>query len=233
MRGARDNQRRTRLINQDVVHLVYNREVQKPLALLEMLGKAIVASRGHPHVVTEVVEAEFIIGAVCDIAGIGQLTLGGVHTGLDRADGEPHADVQRPHPFHVAAGEIVVDCDHVYALALEGIEVGWQRGHERFALACDHLGNRTGVQHHSADQLHIVMPHDEKSSARFPANGKGLNQDVVERFTSCQAAAEFTGLSPQFGIRERLIFRLEGINGLYFWFEPTYVSGVRGAEHAR
>ncbi len=36
------------------------------------------------------------------------------------------------------------------------------------------------MQHHAADQLHVVVPHAQKAPSRFAAHGKRLNQQVVE-----------------------------------------------------
>ncbi len=60
--GAGDDQRRARLVDQDVVDLVHDREVVPALDLFgEVLG----------HVVAQVVEAELGVGAVDDVAGVG------------------------------------------------------------------------------------------------------------------------------------------------------------------
>ena len=80
---------------------------------------AIVAAGGDPHVVAQVVEAEFVVRAVGDVAGVGLLPLAGLHAALDRADGQAEARVERAHPLHVAAGEVVVHRDDVNALAAD------------------------------------------------------------------------------------------------------------------
>ena len=92
-------------------------KLQRALRLLLVLGIAVVAAGGEPHVVAQVVEAEFVVRAVGDVAGVGLLPLVRVHAALNRADGEAQARVERAHPFHVAAGQVVVDRDDVDALA--------------------------------------------------------------------------------------------------------------------
>ena len=173
--GAGDDQRRAGLVDEDVVHLVDDREGERPLALLHVLGEAVVAAGGHPHVVAEVVEAEFVVGAVGDVAGIRLLPLARVHARLDRAHGEAEPDVERPHPLHVTAGEVVVDGDDMHAVAFEGIEIGRQGGDERLAFAGDHLGDRPRMEHHATDQLHVIVPHAEKPTASLAADGEGLD----------------------------------------------------------
>ena len=106
--GAGDDQRRARLVDEDVVDLVHDREGVPALDLFgEVLG----------HVVAQVVEAELRVGAVDDVAGVGAvLVLVGLHV-LEHADGDAQRVVDRAHPFGVAAGQVVVDGDDVHAAA--------------------------------------------------------------------------------------------------------------------
>ena len=67
---AGDDQRRAGFVDQDVVDFVDDREVQRTLGLLHVLGIAIVVAGGRPHVVAQVVEAELVVRAVGDVAGI-------------------------------------------------------------------------------------------------------------------------------------------------------------------
>ena len=110
---AGDDQRRAGFVDEDVVHLVDDREVQRALGLLLVLRIAVVAAGGDPHVVAQVVEAELVVRAVGDVAVVGLLPLAGIHAALDRADGEAQAGVERAHPLHVAAGQVVVHRDDV------------------------------------------------------------------------------------------------------------------------
>ena len=87
--SAADDQRRARLVDQDVVDLVDDREavgghrpavVVGPPAVLDLVLEAA------GHVVAQVVEAELGVGAVGDVAGVGlDLLLAGL-AGLQHAD---------------------------------------------------------------------------------------------------------------------------------------------------
>ena len=65
----RDDQRCTRIVNQDGVHLIDHGKVM--LALYQVLSLS-------GHVVTEVVKAKFIIGTVNNVRSIGSLPCGRV-----------------------------------------------------------------------------------------------------------------------------------------------------------
>ena len=64
--GAADDERRARLVDEDRVHLVHDREV---VAALDVAGQLEL------HVVAQVVEAELVVGAVGDVGVVGDLAL--------------------------------------------------------------------------------------------------------------------------------------------------------------
>jgi len=161
--------------------------VQRPLNLLEMLGKAVVAFGRRAHVVAQVVEAEFVVRPVSNIAVVGLLALGRVHVALNGAHAQSQRHVERSHPLHVAPGQIVVDGDHVYALALQGVEIRGQRGHQRLALAGDHLGDGPAVQDDAAHELHVEMAHAQFAPAGLAADCEGLDQQIVDRLAFGQS----------------------------------------------
>ncbi len=65
---ARDDERGARLVDQDAVDLVDDREVE--LALHELVAVEL-------HVVAQVVEPELVVGPVSDVGRVGLLPLGG------------------------------------------------------------------------------------------------------------------------------------------------------------
>ena len=69
------------------------------------------------HVVAKIVEAELIVGAIGDVGVISGLALVIVKVVNDDAGGKSEKLVQAAHPFGIAASEIVVDGNDVYALA--------------------------------------------------------------------------------------------------------------------
>ena len=65
-RRAGNDQRGARLIDEDRVHFVHDGEL---VAALHAVGKVVL------HVVAEIVEPEFIVGAVGDVGGVGRAAL--------------------------------------------------------------------------------------------------------------------------------------------------------------
>jgi len=66
------------------------------------------------HVVAQVVEAELVVRTVGDVGGVGGTALFVVEVMHDHADGQAEEAVELAHPFRVALGQVVVDCDHVH-----------------------------------------------------------------------------------------------------------------------
>ena len=126
LRLAADDQRRARLVDEDVVDLVDDREAALALDPLVEL---------EDHVVAQVVEPELVVGAVGDVRGVGlgagdraqvdEALVGGRVAGLEDERGvvgdHPDADAEevedRAHPLRVAPGEVVVDRHDVDAAA--------------------------------------------------------------------------------------------------------------------
>ena len=149
------------------------------------------------HVVAEIIEAVFVVGAVGDIARIGFLALGIVEAVDDDTGGHAEEAVDLPHPFGIAPGEIVVDGDDVDALAGQRIEVDRERCDQRLAFTGLHLGNIALVQHHAANQLHVEMPLAERPLGSLADGGEGRDQNIVERLAFRESFTEFGGASLQ------------------------------------
>ena len=212
---AGDDQRRARLVDQDVVDLVDDREA---VPALDLFGEV----RG--HVVAQVVEAELRVGAVDDVAGVrGLLLLVGLHV-LQHPDGDPERVVDRAHPFGVAARQVVVDGDHVHALARarcdrvvrvadrERVEHDGERRRQRLALAGLHLGDAAVVQDHPADQLHVEVAHAERALAGLAHDREALRQQLIERLAVARALAQRVHPLAQLGVALELELGLEGVD---------------------
>ena len=232
-RGTGDDQRRARLVDEDVVHLVDDRIVQGTLHLLQVQRVPRVAPGGRAHIVAEVVKAVLVVRSVRDVAGVGLLPLVVGHVALDRADREPQRHVQGPHPLHVAPRQVVVDRDDVDPFALQGVEIGRQRGDERLPFAGHHLRDRPAVEHHAADQLDVVMPQPQHAAAGLAANRKDVDEQIVEGLARRQSLAKLVRLAAKLRVGQFLKIGLSRVDRVDGRLELANVAGVRRAENPR
>ena len=186
---AADDERRARLVDEDVVDLVHDAE--EALAL-DPLGKVL------DHVVAQVVEAQLVVGGVGDVRRVGLhprhrpqvhelLVLGPVvrveeegRVVLDDADRETQAVVDGPHPLRVALGQVVVDGDDVHAAPGHGVQGRGQGRHEGLALARLHLRDLALVEHDAAHELDVEVAHAKLPAADLAGRREDVRQDVVE-----------------------------------------------------
>ncbi len=189
-----DDQRRAGLVDQDRVHFVDDGIEQATLATV--FNTVF-------HVVAQVVEAEFVIGAVGDVGQIGRLLF---FVGLLRhhhARAHAQEAVQAAHPFGVAARQVVVHRDHVDALAGDRVQVDRQRSHEGLAFARAHFSDLAAVQGDTAQHLHVEVAHAEHPLAGFAHDGEGFGQQIVQGSALGVAGTEFLGFGRQLRVGER------------------------------
>ena len=217
-----DDQRGARLINQDRVHFVHQRVMQGPLHFL-------IQAEG--HVVAQVVEAVFVVGAVGDVGAIGGAFFLGTHAGDDHPDAHPEKLINLAHPVGVAPGQIVVDRHHVDALAGQRVEVDRQRRHQGLALAGAHFGDLAFVQHHAADQLHVEMAHVQRALAGLAHHREGLRQQRIQRLALRQAVFEFIGLGAQVGVAQGGDARFQGVDPVRDLAHPADHAVIAAAKN--
>ena len=203
VRGSGNDQRRARLIDEDGIHLIHHRRMQVALHLL-------LDAEG--HVVAQIIETEFVIGAVGDVGVIGGALFVRVHTADTDAHTQAEEVIELAHPFGVAARQIVINRDHMHALAGQGVEIGEQGGDQGLAFAGAHLGDLAVVEHHAADELDIEVAHVQHPLARLARHGEGLRQQIVQLGPVGQALPELVGLATQLGVVQRLDLGLQGID---------------------
>ena len=163
---AGEHHRHPRLVDQDRVGLVHDRRLQRRLHPLGHVGDELVA---------QVVEAGLADRHVGDVAAVrGAALLRGGRL-VDPPDGEPEQRVDRLHPLGVAAGQVVVDGEHVHrAVAEPDVPVRGDGRGERLALTGGHLGDLAGEQRHGAEQLHVVRALVEPAAGRLAADRADL-----------------------------------------------------------
>ena len=218
--GAGDDERGARLIYKDGVHFVDDGVVK--FALQAVFG-------GERHVAAQVVEAEFVVGAVGDVAAVRRLFVFLRHAGDDDAGSHAEEAVEFAQFFAVAAGKVVVDGDDVHAFAGQGVQVHRQGGDQSFAFTGAHFGDFALVQHDAANHLYVVVAQAKDALARFAHHGEGFGQELVEGFAFGEAFAEFGGFRLKGVVIEGLDLRFECVDfgdGFFVLLDESVVAGT-------
>ena len=82
-------------------------------------------------------------------------------------------------------------------------------------------------------KLNVEVAHPQHAATGFAADGKGLDQQVVQGLARRQSLAELIGLLPQFGVGQLLDLRLQGADGVNLRAQSLEITGVRRPKHAR
>ena len=160
---AGDDKRSTRFIDQDGVHLIHQRVVQLTLDAL---------FRAERHVVTQVVEAVFVVGTVGNVRVI-RFTLGWCRQARHvDADGHAEEFEQWTVVFGVTLRQIVVDGNDVNAFTGQRIQVSRQRCGQGFTFTGTHFRDAAFVKHHPTQQLNVEVTHAEHALTCFTHDRK-------------------------------------------------------------
>ncbi len=222
--GPGDDQWCPRLIDEDAVDFVDDREVVSALDVVRQLEL---------HVVAQVVESELVVGAVGDVGGVGDLAVGVVEIVLDDSDSHAEEAVDPAHPFGVAARQVIVHRNDVDALALERVQVGRQRGDQRLAFAGLHFRDLAFVEDGAADELHVEVPHLEGAPPGLPDHRKGLHQEIVEGLALRDPRPELSGLFAKLVVRQGRDRLLERADLAHNWTQAFEIAFVLGADDFR
>ncbi len=218
---AGDDERRPRLVDQDRIHLVDDRVMERPMAhLLEP----------ELHIIAEIVEAELVIGAVGHVAQIRLLALGIIELMDDASDRHAEEPVDLSHPLGIALGEVIVDRDDVDAFPGQRVEIDRQRRDEGLAFAGLHLGDHAAMQHDAAHHLHVEMALPERALGGLAHGRECFRNQIVEFRPVFEPLLELRGLGAQRLVRELLQFRLVIVDLLDQRPEALDVTIVGGAE---
>ncbi len=220
-RRAGNDQRRARLVDQDRVHLIDNGVIERPLHPVFQTER---------HVVAQIVEAEFVVGAVGHVAGVGFAFLFLGLLGKDHAHAQAQEFVQRTHPVGVPLGQIVVHRDHMHAAAGEGVQVGGQGGGQGFTFPGAHLGDAALMQGDAPHQLDIEMAHAHHPGGGFAAYREGFREQLVESLAFGVGGLQFGGLGLQRGVVQLRDLIGAGVDRRHHTADPLELAVVLGPE---
>ena len=102
----------------------------------------------------------------------------------------------------------------MHALAGQRVEVQRQARDEGFALTGLHLGDLSLVEHDAADKLDVEMAQADGPAAGLAAEGKGLDQELVEVMVLPGLLAQRVGAGAQACVIERFELWLQRVDRL-------------------
>jgi hypothetical protein len=185
------------------------------------------------HVVAEVVEAEFVVGAVSDVGAVSVLAFAVVEIVDDHAHAQSQGFVEAAHPLGIAFGQVIVHRDHVHAPAFQRVEIGRQGGHQSLSFTGLHFGDFAAVKHHAAHQLNVEMAHFEDAPAGLADHGESFQQKIVEGGALGQPFPELDGFGGQGGIGKLAHGRFQIVDGSHFGLHALDLALCLGAEDFR
>ncbi len=201
--SARNDERRSRLVDENRVNLVDYCVIEFALHLIRL---------SHDHIVSQKVEAEFVIGAVGYVALISLSLFLYAHLRHNDADGKSQKFVEFAHPRRVTRCEVVVDRDDVNALARERVEVRRKRCHERLAFARTHFGDTSLMKRDTADKLNVKVAHTQHSLARFSHHRVCVGKNMVESFAVREPLFEHVRLTYERIVIHRRVLGRESLD---------------------
>ena len=166
------------------------------------------------HVVTQIIEAELVVGAVGDVGIVLLATLRRLLIGDDAADAHAQETVDAPHDLALVAGQIVVHGDHMHALALQGVQIARQGGDQGLAFARLHFGDVPPVQGRAAHELHIEMALPENALGSLAHRCECLRHEFIQALAILQLLLELSGLPLEFFVRKRRDLIFKSVHGL-------------------
>ena len=198
-----DDQRGTGLVDEDGVDLIDDGEVVAALHQIGLFPR---------HIVTQVVEAELVVGAVGDVGVVLLAALRRFLVGDDAAGAHAEEAVDTTHQLGLVACQVVVDGDDVHALAVECVQVCRQGRHKGLAFTGLHFGDVAPVQRRATHELHVEVAQAQGALGCLAHGGEGFRHELVEGFAIVETLLELGGLALELFVVERcnLIFQRVG-----------------------
>ena len=214
---SRDDERSTRLIDEDRVDFIDDRVVELALNTVFFIKD---------HVVTEVVESELVVRRVRDITVVGRLFLDTVHVRHVEADRETECEVERLHEFFISFRQIFVDRYDVYATASERVQVDRKCRDERLPFTGFHFGDVAVMEHIAPDELDTVMTHPEHTLRCLTTDRERLRQEVVKCLAFRQTFTELFRLRLKLFVGQCLDWfgeRLDQVGRFLCFFQHSFL----------
>ena len=182
---ARYDQRSSGLIDQYGVDLINDGKFQASLYQLLFVDD---------HIVSQIIEAQLIVGDICDVAVISRTALVVVHAVEYDANGKAKELMHLSHPLGITLSQIIIDRYDMHALACQRVQISRKGGNQSLSFTSLHLSDTPLVEDNAADQLHAVMLHAQGADRCFPNHRICFRKNIIQRLAFCQTLLEFPGL---------------------------------------
>ncbi|MBA7654083.1 hypothetical protein ES703_61958 [subsurface metagenome] len=132
------------------------------------------------HVIPQVIEAELVVRAVSDVFAVGFVSFDFSHIVLDCSHLESEEVVDGTHPLRISFGQIIIHGDDMNSFVSKGVQIGGKSGDQGFSFPGFHFSDFSLMEDDTAHELDIEVTHVDGAFPRFPDNGKGFNQDIIQ-----------------------------------------------------
>ena len=183
---ARQDQRRRRLVEENAVRLVDQRQAEAAQYRLAAVATAVAESRqpvmevvavfAPGQAVAQVVEHQLLAGAVDDVAGVFVTPLLRVEFGGDGAGSQPDARGDGAQLLGIANDEEIVGGDDMDRNAGQRSRQRGYEGGQRLALARMHLGQPPVEHHQRGADLVAVAQQSGFATHQFAGDGDRIEQ---------------------------------------------------------
>ena len=148
---TRDDERCAGIVDEHRVNLIDDGIV---VTSLHKVGRA------DGHIVTKVVETEFVVCSEGYVSLICLAPFGRVRLMLvDAIYRKTVEHIERSHPLGVTFGKVIVHRYDVNSIACKGVEEYRQGGNEGLTFTGCHLGNLSLMKNDTSEELHIIVHH--------------------------------------------------------------------------
>ena len=175
---AGDDQRHARLVDEERVGFVHEREMERAVNELLTIDRQQIA---------QMIESRFFGGHIGDVGEVGATAFLGRHALLNESDRQPQHRVHGPHPLGVPARQVIIERQHVRALTCEGAKRRRHDGSERLPLAGLHLDDVAAIQRDRGEDLDIERPQAEDSARGVASERKERGANRFRRATGTPA----------------------------------------------
>ena len=200
---TRNNQRRPGLVDQYRIDFVHDRIKKTPLHAALLI---------HYHVITQIVESQFIVRHIRDIAGICLLTAQRVHPLQNHAHRYTEKPMNPSDIHRITVGQIIINSHNMHAAARQTHQIRRKSCHKGLTLASLHLSNMPLVKGNTAQNLNVIRIQSDRTISCFPDRCKRLRQQLIQGPMSLIFQPQLLCLPGQLFITQNLHHRSKPIN---------------------